>query len=61
MTDSQFHLANLEWARGILAQPSYVMPNGRDSHEVVNEVADEAQDNLIDHARYTADGRVRYV
>lgn len=61
MTESQFHLATIEWAKGILVQPAYTMPNGRNSWEVANEAADSAQDALIDHARYTAHGTVVYV
>jgi hypothetical protein len=52
--ESRDALANLAWARSILRNPAYAMPNGRNSHEVANEVAEQAHDTLIDHARYTA-------
>lgn len=61
MTESEFHLATIEWAKGILSRPAYTMPNGRNSWEVANEAADKAHDALIDHTHYTADGRRLFV
>jgi hypothetical protein len=40
-----------QWARGVLAQPAVIYPNGRDSHEVACEVLDRAEDGLMDFLR----------
>lgn len=56
MTNVEFIRAEIGWANGILARPAYVMPNGRDSHDVAQEVKDAALDRAVDFTEYTADG-----
>lgn len=40
--------SQVKWAEKVLAAPNVVYPNGRESHEVANQVYDECQDELID-------------
>ena len=46
--ESHNAVVQAEWARGILAQPAVVYPNGRNSHVVAGEVLDKAEDELIE-------------
>jgi len=48
-TDESYNaVVQAECARGILAQPAVVYPNGRNSHVVAGEVLDKAEDELIE-------------
>lgn len=57
MTLSKFNLAEIKWADALLAQPAYVMANGRSSHDVAYEVKAAALDRMIEQNTLTADGR----
>ena len=46
MTNSAFNLMLVEWAKGILAQPAYIMPNGKSSHDVAYEELNKVIDRL---------------
>lgn len=46
--ESHNAVVQAEWARGVLAQPAVVYPNGRNSHVVAGEVLDKAEDELIE-------------
>lgn len=46
--ESHNAVVQAEWALGVLAQPSVVYLNGRDSHVVAGEVLDKAEDELIE-------------
>lgn len=46
MTKSQFNLATIEWAKSILAQPAYTMPNGKNSHDVAHLELSKVMDRL---------------
>ena len=56
MTPKQFDRATTEWARNILAQPCYTMPNGKPSHQVAYEALNETADRLIERGTVTAYG-----
>ena len=59
MTNSQFNLTEKAWAEKILSQPSYIMPNGRKSHDVAHEVMSKALDRMLDENRINAYGQFR--
>jgi len=46
--ESHNAVVRAEWAHSVLAQPSVIYQNGRDSHEVAGEVLDKAEDGLIE-------------
>ena len=46
--ESHNAVVQAEWARGVLAEPSVIYPNGRNSHVVAGEVLDKAEDELIE-------------
>jgi hypothetical protein len=46
MTKSEFNLEIIKWAEGILSQPAYIMPNGKNSHDVANLELCEVIDRL---------------
>jgi hypothetical protein len=48
------HVVQAEWAKGVLSAPAVTYPNGRNSHEVANEVLEKAEDGLLDYWRLTA-------
>jgi acetylornithine deacetylase/succinyl-diaminopimelate desuccinylase-like protein len=54
--ESRFHMGQIEWAKGILANPSVTWPNGRNSHEAANQVIEESEDALIDHIQVQVTG-----
>lgn len=56
MKVNEFIRAEIEWAKSILAKPEYVMPNGRQSHQVAYSVINKAMDQAIDKCRFTIDG-----
>lgn len=56
MTTNEFTRAEIEWAEGILAQPSYTMANGKTSHQVAHEVLCAALDRRIETGRIDAYG-----
>lgn len=56
MTTNEFTKAEIEWAQGILAQPSYTMANGKPSHQVAYEVLCKALDRRIETGRVNAYG-----
>ncbi|MDU4254509.1 hypothetical protein [Pseudomonas sp.] len=45
---------NAEWADGVLARENVRFPNGRMSHEVANEMLEQAEDTLLDYLCVTA-------
>jgi hypothetical protein len=47
MTKAQFNLKSAEWARGILSEPAYTMPNGKNSHDVARLELNAAMDRMI--------------
>ena len=47
MTKAEFNIWSVEWAKKILSQPAYIMPVGRDSHELANDVMARAMDRMI--------------
>ncbi len=59
MRQSEYNIAELKWADALLAQPAYVMANGRSSHDVAFEVKAAALDRMIEQNTLTADGRWR--
>lgn len=56
MNSKQFDHANTKWAKMLLAQPCYTMPNGKPSHQVAYEVLGKVADRLIEHGTVTAYG-----
>jgi hypothetical protein len=58
MTKAQFALSEITWARSLLAEPSYRMPNGKDSHAVAQAALDKALDEAVDLVRVDAYGGV---
>jgi hypothetical protein len=58
MTDAQFVLSEIKWARKLLAEPSFQMPNERQSHAVAQEVLERALDKAVGFARVDAFGGV---
>lgn len=56
MTTNEFTKAEIEWAQGILAQPAYVMANGKPSHQVAYEVLNQALDRRIETGLISAYG-----
>ena len=59
MTKSQFNLIEMDWAKKVLSEPSYIMPNGRKSHDVAHEVMSKALDRMLDQNRINAYGQWR--
>jgi hypothetical protein len=57
MQPAQFNRAEMDWARNILAQPCYTMPNGKPSHQVANEVLCRVMDRLAARGTVDAYGR----
>jgi len=57
MTNSEFNLAEMSWAKKIISEPPYVMPNGRLSHDIAYEVLDKALDRMIDENHLNAVGQ----
>ena len=53
MTQAEFLQGQVAWAEKVLNAPNVQYQNGRMSHECANEVMEKAQDELIDHARYS--------
>ena len=43
-----------EWADGVLSRENVQYPNGRMSHEVANEMLEQAEDTLLDYLCVTA-------
>lgn len=61
MNTPEFHKANIDWADRILSHSPYIMPNGRNSHDVAREVRAQSIDTLEDLAldgRYNAFGQL---
>ena len=59
MTNSQFNQAEVKWANGILAAPTYVMPNGKNSHDVAKDVISKAMNKMLDQNKLNAFGQWR--
>lgn len=59
MTNKEFSSAEVAWAKNILAQPAYTMPNGKDSHAVAYEVMSKVLDRLPKTHRVNAYGQWR--
>ena len=59
MTKNQFNLNEIAWAKKLLSEPAYIMPNGRKSHDVAHEVMSKALDRMLDHNRINAYGQFR--
>ena len=59
MTKNQFNLNEIAWAKKLLSEPPYIMPNGRRSHDVAYEVMDRALDRMLDQNRVNACGQFR--
>ena len=59
MTNSRFNLTELTWSKKLLSEPSYIMPNGRKSHDVAHEVMNKALDRMLDENRINANGQFR--
>ena len=59
MTESKFNLIEMDWAKKVLSEPSYIMPNGRKSHDVAHEVMSKALDRMLDQNRINAYGQWR--
>jgi len=59
MNNSQFNLAEKAWAKKILSEPSFIMANSRQSHDVAKEVLSKTMDRMLDQNRLTADGQWR--
>ena len=59
MTKSQFNLIEMDWAKKVLSEPSYIMQNGRKSHEVAHEVMSKTLDRMLDENRINAYGKWR--
>lgn len=47
MTNAEFNLARVKWANDILSKPAYIMPNGKNSHDVANDELNAAHDRMI--------------
>jgi hypothetical protein len=58
MTNAQFVLSEITWAKKMLAEPSFQMPNGRQSHVVAQEVLEKALDKAVGFVRVDAFGGV---
>ena len=56
MKTNEFTNAEIEWAQGILAKPSYTMPNGKPSHQIAYEVLNQALDRRIEIGLISAYG-----
>jgi len=59
MTNKEFSNAEITWAEGILAQPAYTMPNGKNSHAVAYAVLNKALDRLPTTHQVNAYGQWR--
>ena len=59
MTNNQFNLNEMAWAKKLLSEPPYVMQNGRKSHDVAHEVMSKALDRMLDENRINAHGQFR--
>jgi len=59
MTKSQFNLIEMDWAKKVISEPTYVMPNGRKSHDVAYEVLNKALDRILDENHLNAHGQWR--
>ena len=57
MTKSEFNLVEKAWADKILSEPSYVMPNNRQSHDVAKEVLSKTMDRMLYQNRLDAHGQ----
>ena len=57
MTNSQFNFAELTWAKKIISEPSYIMPNGRLSHDIAHEVLNKTMDRMLDENHLSAYGQ----
>lgn len=44
--EKEFINSQMAWAKGILAQESYTMPNGKNSHRVAYEVLNTCLDRM---------------
>lgn len=47
MTKAKFNLSEINWAKKILSQPAYIMPVGKNSHELANDVMARAMDRMV--------------
>jgi len=47
-------ITNIEWARDRLSMPNVRFQNGKESHEVANQMIDKAEDTLMDYQVFTA-------
>jgi hypothetical protein len=56
MTNAQFVLSEITWAKKLLAEPSFQMPNKQQSHVVAQEVLDRALDEAVGLVRVDAFG-----
>lgn len=45
---AEFARSRIRWADGILDKPSYIMPNGRNSHDVAIEVKNDELDKALE-------------
>ena len=57
MTKSEFNLVEKAWAERLLSQPSFIMPNSRQSHDVAKEVLSKTMDRMLDQNRLDAHGQ----
>lgn len=57
MTNKEFIQTNINWANKLLAQPSYIMPNGKPSHQIAYEVLNESIDQMVEQLSVDAYGR----
>jgi hypothetical protein len=56
MTNSEFHQANIDWAKKLLSQPEYTMPNGKSSHQIAYAELNKAIDARLKTGRVDAFG-----
>ncbi|NBW19469.1 MAG: hypothetical protein EBR82_66990 [Caulobacteraceae bacterium] len=59
MSQNQFNLNEIAWAKKLLSEPVYIMPNGRRSHDVAYEVMSKALDRMLDQNHINAYGQFR--
>ena len=62
MTKAEFNNATLSWAKNLLSQPAYTMPNGKSSHAVAQAEIAKAMDKMLDDnsVRVRADGSLEF-
>ena len=61
MKRSEFILHNIEWAKGILAEPCKIFPNGKKSHDVARQELirreEEWDDYCLNYGLFNANGK----